>query len=731
MDSATVSLLDNIVKAQKKAQKAQNLDVAKANAAKRSSVAPTSRKYYYFISSFLMLSLFAYVMAYFVMDDSMRYERGVGRTIPRIKVAVGILSVYVPFLAVYIFSTGSETDSDDLDFMTDIAHTVALVVLLNFVLTTAAYVLTWYWTYIDYSEPDENFNMKDVVDMRKVRMSVKHSNPCSMAQFEGRNEFALRDYGTLQTIPLGTGTQPTENIAGKLSWLLDVTFSARNKEELVFDDSWTGWAWWGVSGFFGTVFAPFKFILQQFPILNGLLALGPTVILAFMVFYLPQIKMLSGESGLAGHFGGPLVAGILLKLVKFAVFMFLGFMMTSATTGSDVISTITDIKGASCFGGIIAKFISTFLFAMPDRIFKTAIQSSSPPPNVFPDFSYYSGTMDFLRDNGFCTPYAWRTYLKYVWSKGELPKPLDDDDKMDELIDEMERSPMAWPSTVARTALMHAYNKKKFFDNFSSKKEWLNAGRKSVVLRHLNDFAPFYRKQEVLTVLSPDFYKDPYNFRSFSKEDETPEDSAYRQREFMRWRREYVRNTMEKALDMFSYDNVRTHFVDFKKLGLDSSQLLTGYIAKSGPYNDIVDPLYVERALWAFDKDDENDKETQEEYRAGQHRMDSIIPFLSSTGSRSNMRLGIDGYNGLTSGYCESVFPGPPALIEDRQYRLNGYNGLFTLLPVWEGSNKYGSQTTYDYVTGFKWLGWPDIFLNNLEWDSRSGALRPKPGYGN
>lgn len=729
MDPTSVSILESIIKAQKKLQKdKEKTDEQKTTASRRKVIAPVSKKYAYFVSSLLLLGIFSYTMAYFVMDDAMRYERGVGRTIPRVKVAAGILGVYVPWLAIYTFASDSVTDELGLDILIDIAQTVSFIVLLNFILTTASYVLTWYWTYIDFSKPDEAFDLKDVVDMRKVRMSVKHSNPCSMAEFEG-DEFALRDYGTLQTIPLGTGTLPTENVAGKLSWLIDVTF-AKNKEELEFgDDTIAGWVWWGFNGLVGTIAAPFKFILQQIPSLNTFVGILPTLFIGFSTYYFKSME--SMESGMK-YYGQSMFGGILRVLLKFTVFMFLGFMMTSATTGSDIVSTITDPKGSACFGGMLGKTMGTLLFAMPDSIFKTAVKSASPKPNVFPDFSYYSDTMTFLRKNGFCTPYAWRTYLRYVWSKGEIPEPIEDDEEMDKLIDEMEESSLAWPSTVARTALMHAYNKKKFDDNKGDKKAWLDQGRSSVVLRHINSFAPLYRKSEVSTVLSPEFYKNPQNFREFKGDTSGDQEDIIaesNQRMFMRYRREYVRDMLKRAINMFSYDNVRKDFVNFKKLGFDSSTLAFGHNSKTGTDDNIVDLMYVRDAIWAFDEEDEED--TKKEFKSGQHRMESIIPFLSSTGSRMDSRLGIEGYKGISGEYCGSVFPGPPALVEDRQYRLNGYNGLFTILPVWEGTNKYGSKTTWEYIKNLDWATWPDPYLNELEWDPRSGALRPKPRYGN
>lgn len=731
MDPLQLQLLDVLVKNQKKDAREKARLLAQQKKTARLSVAPVSKNYSYFVSSMLLLGLVAYVMAYFVMDDPMRYERGVGRTIPRVKVAAGILGVYIPWLFLYVFSDDLTVDTEGLAFLGDVAGFTAGMVLLNFVLTTGAYALTWYWSYIDYSEPNESFNMADVVDMRKVKMSVKHSYPCSMAEFE-HNEFALRDYGTLQTIPLGTGTPPTENIASKLAWLMDVMVSS-SKEDIHYDDSIGGYIWWGVTGVLGTVAAPFKFILQQFPTLNALLAVSPVFgaagLVMFAQYFVTVAKLTEGQSDVVDFFGGKVIVNMAKGVFKFFAYLFLGFMFTSATTGSDIITTIFETKNAVCFTGLLMKFLATLFFALPSRMFVVAINSASPGRNVFPDFSYYSGTMTFLRENGFCTPYAWKTWLAYVWDNGELPVPSDDDEEMDKMIDEMESSPLAWPSTVARTALMHAYNQKKFVDNDESKRAWLDSGNKSVVLRHVDQFAPVYRKSEVLTVLEPTFYKNPYNFRVFGKDKTVanPNDpvSLRNQEEFMRFRREYVRDTIEKANGMFSKHNIRKHFVDFKKLGFDSSMLLSGL--DIGEDTGMLDPLFVRDALWAFD--DEDDKDTKREFAAGQYRMKSIVPFLSSTGSRNNSRVGIEGYNGITSGYCNAVFPGPPALVEDRQYRLNGYNGLFTLLPVWEGHNKYGSKTTWEYVLSGKWFGFPDLFLDNLEWDRKTGALKPKPGY--
>lgn len=691
--------------------------------------------YSWFVTVMLFSCVAAYIMAYFVIDDAVLYQRGGWRTGARIKCAVSIVVAYTPWVAMACLlpsvKGASVKENGMLSAFCDIGSTFATLVVLNLFATTASYMYTAYMEEYDMSVPDESFNMDDVVDMRKRRINSPLSKPCTLATFEG-NESELRDYGTLRTVPMGIGELPDENIAGKLSWYVDTMF-ARNKEELDFNDD-NAFLRAGKEAL-GMVGDTVKFLLSQFSFLDAIAKIVP---LMFSMYYMSMNALLekaamqkslmySTEPGEGAH------ASVFIKAAGyFALFSFIA----SAHTGSDTLSQLTNPSNSACFPSIIAKIISGGLFSVPDNIFKKTIRSAAPPPNVYANYEYYDDAMSLLKSSGFCSPTDWISWCKWVWATGEVELGIEDDKQMDIVIDDMENSPHSWPSAVARNAVMFAYNSTKYdavvrMGGGNAQKNWLNEGKYSLISRYLKAYPYQFRKSVLQMTLRPVFYKASPNFNPSRVTGVQPTNESNAkidvekgkdiQEKFMTYRREYVRRTLKKVKDMFMISKIKERFVAFKKLGVDSDLLRALVIENQDEVHledfDIASVLHMDDlVLEPSSMLSQEQRDSVESLKNGQYRMKSIAPFLSPDGSRNHNGLGITP----NEGYCAAVFPGPPALTEDRQYRFNGQNGLFTLMPVWDGANKYGSSTSWNYVVGGGWWGGSSTYYN-----PKTGEMEP------
>ena len=748
MNVEYINEMQALLRRSKKASLAKNTNedsTGKIGTGRARAIKVVDVDYSWFITVMLFSCVAAYIMAYFVIDDAVNYQRGGWRTGARIKCAVSIVVSYTPWIAMAcllpsVKGTGVKNNAM-LSAFCDIGSTFATLVVLNFFATTASYLYTAYMEEYDMSVPNESFNMDDVVDMRKRRINSPLRKPCTLATFEG-NEDELRDYGTLRTVPMGIGELPDENIAGKLSWYVDTMF-ARNKEELDFNDD-NAFLRAGKEAL-GMVGDTFKFILSQFSFLD---AIAKVVPLMLSIYYMSMNALLqkaamqaamgqgAGQSMMySTEPGDGMHASVLIKVAGyFAIFSFIA----SAHTGSDTLSQFTNPSNSACFPSIIAKIISGGLFSVPDNIFKKTIRSAAPPPNVYANYEYYDDAMSLLKSSGFCSPTDWISWCKWVWATGEVELGTEDDKQMDIVIDDMETSPHSWPAAVARNAVMFAYNSTKYdavirmtgldgdgFDEYASK-EWLKEGKYSLISRYLRAYPYQFRKTVLQMVLRPVFYKSRPNFNPSRVTGVQPtnesevgidnEKGGEIQEKFMAYRRQYVRKNLEKVKNMFMISKIKEQFVAFKKLGVDSDLLRALVIENQDEVHledfDISAVLHMDDlVLEPSSMLSVEQRDNVEALKNGQYRMKSIAPFLSPDGSRNHNGLGIT----LNKGYCASVFPGPPALTEDRQYRFNGQSGLFTLMPVWDGANKYGSNTSWYHVIGGGWL-------------QKSGAYNPKTG---
>lgn len=700
--------------------------------------------YSWFITATLFTCVAAYIMAYFILDDAVLYQRGGWRTGARIKAAVSLVVSYLPWIAIATLlpSLNGRTVVNDgfMSALCDIGSTFGTMVLLNFFCTTLSYIYTAYAEAYDVGIPDESFNMDDVVDMRKRRINAPLRKPCTLATFEG-NEEELRDYGTLRTVPLGIGELPDENIAGKLSWYVDTMF-ARNKEALDYDKSNAfEKILWGATGMVGDTF---KFVLSQFTFLDAIAKILPLMLSLYFTAANATAEATARSLLFTTEKGSGVHSAWMFKAAGyFVIFSFIA----SAYTGSDTLSQFTNPSNSACFPSIIAKIVSGALFVVPDNIFKGAIKSASPPPNVYANYEYYDDALSLLQSNGFCTPTDWLSWCKWVWGTGEVEFAADDDEDMDIIIDDMENSSHSWPSTVARNAIMFAYNSIKYDaiirmiggeigqgHNSQGTKAWLQEGRYSLISVYLSSFPYQFRKSVLQMVFRPSFYRSTTNFNPSRVDGKTPtipqdvlhdvNEGKKIQKKFMMYRREYVRKMLKKTENMFSFSNIKEHFVSFKKLGVDSELLRDLVISSSaGEKNlesfDVAAVLHMDDiVLEPFKNLSAEERATVKSLKNGQYRMRSITPFLSPDGSRNYNGLGITP----GEGYCASVFPGPPALTEDRQYRFNGQNGLFTLMPIWDGANKHGSKTSWNYVIGGGFLN-GDATFKDQYFNPNTGQL--------
>lgn len=648
----------------------------------------------------MVVLLCAYVMAWIILDDNTLYQRGPQKTLFRITTAARIAAPYVMIVLVYHMSTavslraqGGRQQETAVSALVDMLSLLCLAVLANFVLTTVAYVFTYISTMEGSGEADEDYNLDDVVDMRKVRLGYP-GKICSFSQ-ESDGFGAFRDYGTLQTIPLGTGTPPLENLAGKMSWYLDVTLSSYDKES--YQDTREGKSvFYNGFAFLGDAFSN---LFNSVPGLNTAGALIPTVLGLLSVF----------KSGGA-------TAALMPALIRLT-FM---FFVVKAHTDTNVMEAIRDPTKAACAQGIIARVVSAILFAIPDHVFKGVLRPALPKPNVSYDFTYYAPAMEFLREEGgFCDPAAWQGYLQWIWRRGSLPDALAHDDAMDALIKEMEGSSMAWPSAVYRTSIMAAYNKLKIdhiglLDENKGRSEphlAILEARNSMVSKFISAFDPSVRKTMLKTTMTRRFYEDPKNFHNGEAD----------VLKFKEYQSEYVSRQLRRARDLFKLTNVREHYVDLKKLGLDMVDIKIRFpslVARGGthlPDELIADALYLYAEPAPGDKDADF-LEFEQAMKRGQRRIARIVTFLANDSTQKRISQNM-------TKVCGSAFPGPPAFTEQKQYRFNNQTGVFTLLPIteYDQAAKGGERSFTEnlkYWAGFKSF---NADLGSGRWDDDIG----------
>ena len=640
----------------------------------------------------MVVLLCAYIMAWIALDDNTLYQRGPHKTLVRIGMAARIAAPYIVLVVVYHLASnkslrlqGRRDTETTMSAVLDMANFMILAILANFVLTTIAYVFTYTWTMEGVGEADEDYNMMDVVDMRKVRLGAP-GKICSFSQ-ESDGFGGFRDYGTLQTVPLGTGTAPLENIAGKLSWLLDVTLSSYDKES--YEDTRKGQNVF--KNFFAFLGDTWSWLADTIPGVNSALTLVPTALGILSVF----------------KTGGMTVA-LMPSLIRMTVF----FFIASAHTDTNVINAIRDPSKAACLQGVVARVLSGVLFAVPDRIFKSTLKSALPDPNVSYDFSYYAPAMEFLREKGgFCSPAAWQGYVQWIWARGSLPPALAQGNGMEKLVKEMEESRMAWPSAVYRTSIMAAYNKLKVFHGSRPNPQLdLQDPEISMVYKFISKFETGARKSMLKLAMTRSFYEDPKNFP----------DGAAGVRKFKELQHDYVSRQLRRARDLFKLPNVRAHYVDLKKLGLDMENTKIEFPRLVARGETHLSDELIQDALFSYAEPSPEDKdadflEFEEAMKRGQRRVMRVTTFLANSGTEN--RISNDG-----STVCGTIFPGPPAFTEDRQYRFNGQSGLFTLLPVLSVDQGQEGEKGSIFSTFQYWVGWKRyVPTNSGRWSDDMG----------
>lgn len=603
------------------------------------------------------LMLCAYVMAWFVLDDNTLYMRGTYKSLLRVRVATSIAAPYIllMFLLSVVDEIGGGAKNDVVQASADWLGFMIRMIIANFVVTTFAYMITYRWTLDGVSEPNEDFNMADVVDMRKVRMAAPNKLCTFSQEADGLGRF--RDYGTLQTVPLFTGTPPLENIAGKLSWYVDASV-AYDKE--TYEDEYThSWFFGKMFGFLGSLLST---ITDLIPGLNEVMAFIPTVV---------GVSLVTKTGGAAAPF------------FKYFIYLTLFVMVMSSWSGSNVLEVMANPSKAACLQGAIPRAISTALFAIPDTMFRNTVKSALPPPSVSQDFTYYHDAMNLLKtEGGCCEPVSWDLWLKWIWKRGGIPTPANNPEA---LLDEMKSSTMAWPSTVYRTSIMFAYNRLKA-DKFGA--NGFTKPSNSLVFNYLQKYDPSVRKVALTITLTEDFYRTATSFGD-DVEQATKDRDAFKE-----YQLEYIMNQVKKKHDLFRTATVREKFVEFKKLGMDSASLKKEFPRTKARGDSHLPVQAINDALWVFvdaddqDQDDPVRNEFKKAQRAGQSRMSAITAFLANNGTMNRID---EDY--MTA--CGSLFPGPPAFTEDRQYRFNGQTGLFTLLPVLEKLRGYKGEKSF------------------------------------
>lgn len=610
------------------------------------------------------LMLCAYVMAWFVLEDNTLYRRGTYKALLRVRVTTSIAMPYILLMVILemIDQVRNEASNDVVKGTADWLALMIRLIIGNFVATTIAYVFAYRRSMEGFGEADEDFNMADVLDMRKVRMA-KPNKLCTFSQeADGLGRF--RDYGTLQTIPLFTGTPPLENIAGKLSWYVDASV-AYDKES--YEDGYTNSSL--LSKLFGFMWDFASVATDLIPGANAFMSLVPTI---FGVF-------LSAKTG-----------GVALPFLKYFIYMTLFAMVMSSWSGENVLEVLANPSKAACLQGAIPRAISSALFAIPDNMFRNTMKSALPPPNVSYDFTYYHDAMSLLRiEGGCCEPVSWDLWLKWIWKRGGVPTPASNPEA---LLKEMKDSTMAWPSTVYRTSIMYAYNRLKA-EKFGS--SYFVTPGKSLVFNYLQKYNSGVRKMALGITMTEAFFTRPESF----DENDVGQGKADRDM-FAKFQLEYIMSQVKKKHDLFKTSTVRESFVEFKKLGVDSDALKREFPRTKARGDSHLPVDVINDALWVFvnaddqDPDDEVRNELKKIQRAGQYRMSLITSFLANSGTSNRI-------DGEYSTACGSLFPGPPAFTEDRQYRFNGQTGLFTLLPVlkqlqgYKGEKTFGTFMTY------------------------------------
>lgn len=625
----------------------------------------------------MVVLLCAYIMAWIALDDNTLYQRGPGKTFVRVRMAARIAAPYIMLVAVYHIASNKSLRLQDrrdtettMSAMLDMMNFVILAVLANFVLTTVAYVYAYIWTMEGVGEADEDYNFMDVVDMRKVRLGVR-GKACSFSQEEdGFGGF--RDYGVLQTTPLGTGTPPLENLAGKMSWYIDAKLSGHEKEGYEDHREKSGY----VYNFFGFLGDGLSNLFGSIPLLNSASTMMPLLLGVLSVFKT-----------------GGATAVIIPALVKLTVIL----VVVNSQTSTNLIDVFRDPAKVACVQGVVSLVISAFLFAIPDRVFKITLRNALPKPDVSYDFAYYAPAMDLLREKGgFCTPAAWQGYAQWIWQRGSLPDALARGSDMEKLVKEMEGSRLAWPSAVYRSSIMAAYNKLKSVHieakNGSDPGKEFQKPANSVVFNAIKEFEPALRKHALRNTMLRVFYEKPDNFPNKGA------DVA----DFKRFQHEYVSRQLRRARDLFSLRNVREHYVDLKKLGLDMESIKIEFPRLVARGETHVPPDLVEDALFAYVQPPQEDRDAafldfEAAMIRGQRRVMRVTAFLSNQGTENRYTRG--------SGVCGAILPGPPAFTEERQYRFNAQSGLFTLLPILNYDQGHESSKSSTWENLYYWWG--------------------------